>query len=794
MLDLSILDELIVTAIETFKAALPLLLRLFFIVYPVVTNVAFDAFSCYNLGRDEQGQVSLWLKADISIQCDEAGGLGSTRARAWVAIVIYPFGLLALNAILLYKARRAIRKERLTELSRSTAFLHQEYRKELFWWELVEMLRRLLLVGLMVLLQGSMMQMIVGTVLAVAFLLFQVQASPYKSFSDSFLASTTNFCLVIIFIVSYAFKDYEFAALPDIKMKMSIEQQQVYVIKQLDLTLIAVLTTVFSLVFAFFLFVVQLIAEAKRHHFEVLANRSRRLRLKVDSTMVDVPAIAANSYHVFLSHVWSSGQDQMRIVKQRLVEMLPELVVFLDVDGESKHASVTAPPPFPSAVTPRLHLLSLLRSDLKEIGSLEEYVKRTSNMLVYCTKGYLTSRNCQKELIASTRMAKPIITLVDMDKTRGDTHMSPDDIHATLIGLDETFAAVKNVREESAEGGANSLETSVSRRRMAHEWPGGQMVYGYLFSSDPISWNRIGHFQDVTMRVIAERMLSLDPGTTFVDRELVSRDHTPLASPSIGDSRVKYHVYCSDFNPGAAGLMKEFADQMTIELLMDAPDVEVDTTEADVLRATTAFCNMLECQHFLLYLTSETWTSGDLSQRLVEEIHAAMDRGVHILLAHEMYDLDQESHHGCEFGTFFSTTPEELLLSNIYAEVAVPLKSGVWRETSMALLAHAMAIDTLEDHSTLEVATLLPPKKQAWYRASDILNVFKLKRQAKSIQGVVKWIVSPGNDGASKLDAQIASGVATSSCSMQHDSPTVHEVPPTSTSITGASLDITHGP
>ena len=40
----------------------------------------------------------------------------------------------------------------------------------------------------------------------------------------------------------------------------------------------------------------------------------------------------SGSFHVFLSHVWGTGQDQMRIVKQRLVEMLPDASVFLDVD------------------------------------------------------------------------------------------------------------------------------------------------------------------------------------------------------------------------------------------------------------------------------------------------------------------------------------------------------------------------------------------------------------------------------------------------------------------------------
>ena len=52
------------------------------------------------------------------------------------------------------------------------------------------MLRRFVLVGLMVLYQDTMMQLVVGTLLAAAFLLFQVQASPYINMSDDLLASS----------------------------------------------------------------------------------------------------------------------------------------------------------------------------------------------------------------------------------------------------------------------------------------------------------------------------------------------------------------------------------------------------------------------------------------------------------------------------------------------------------------------------------------------------------------------------------------------------------------------------
>ena len=37
--------------------------------------------------------------------------------------------------------------------------------------------------------------------------------------------------------------------------------------------------------------------------------------------------------------------------------------------------------------------------------------------------------------------------------------------------------------------------------------PRGQELYDHLFKHEPIEWNRLGVFQDVTMRLIAERLL-----------------------------------------------------------------------------------------------------------------------------------------------------------------------------------------------------------------------------------------------------------------------------------------------
>ena len=41
--------------------------------------------------------------------------------------------------------------------------------------------------------------------------------------------------------------------------------------------------------------------------------------------------VGGGHFHLFLSHCWADGgQDAMRIVKQRLKEMIPEVKVFLE--------------------------------------------------------------------------------------------------------------------------------------------------------------------------------------------------------------------------------------------------------------------------------------------------------------------------------------------------------------------------------------------------------------------------------------------------------------------------------
>jgi len=67
---------------------------------------------------------------------------------------------------------------------------------------------------------------------------------------------------------------------------------------------------------------------------------------------------------------------------------------------------------------------------------------------------------------------------------------------------------------------------------------------------------------------------------------------------------------------------------------------------------------------------------------------------------------EQDSRHGCEFNHFFScadgATPQRLLQRGVYSHVAVALKGGAWRETSMALVGKALGLSKDEVRTAKE--------------------------------------------------------------------------------------------
>ena len=102
---------------------------------------------------------------------------------AWPACV--PILFLALQL----RAHRAIAMHRPTSLSRATSFLWSEYEDAYYLWEPLEMLRKLTLVGYVLLIPEvyDMLRLLVAILVSVAFVVLQLVCKPFKRASDDWL-------------------------------------------------------------------------------------------------------------------------------------------------------------------------------------------------------------------------------------------------------------------------------------------------------------------------------------------------------------------------------------------------------------------------------------------------------------------------------------------------------------------------------------------------------------------------------------------------------------------------------
>ena len=89
--------------------------------------------------------------------------------------------------------------------------------------------------------------------------------------------------------------------------------------------------------------------------------------------------------------------------------------------------------------------------------------------------------------------------------------------------------------------------------------------------------------------------------------------------------------------------------------------------------------------HFVLYLNQHTFL-GEEGQKLVNEVKRAMRAKLPLLLLHE----NDPNLGGCEFSTFFKSTPEQLIRKGIYKTIAVALHTEPHRKVSLSLAAKAL--------------------------------------------------------------------------------------------------------
>jgi len=430
-------------------------------------------------------------------------------------------------------------------------------------------------------------------------------------------------------------------------------------------------------VFSAFLLTLQLAEDRRLRDLKERTTKARRLRYLLSDEEVTLKALKplntllpqlhphtehegtiprAGPFHIFLSHNWQHGQSAMRIVKVRLLELLPDASVFLDVD-------------FLGGALPESHI---------DVSSVT---------LCFCTRRWFTSMPCVREAVRAVLRKVPLVALLDADTSDVQGGHGEGECR-TILASPEYRARLSSLQEQ--------VDTWAEEWGVPLDLPSARQITSELFKMPAIVWYRLSDLQDVSMRMIAERML-LDspklPGTAsfgsssvdnrntyrqvaYVQDELAHRmrNQQILLTPlSMG---CNFHIYCSGHNHGAIDVMNELVSW------------------CPALKYTTRIDQICECEHMLVLLTDKTWMSGEASENFAHDVWAAMLTGVHRFLVHEVpgaRQYDNDARHARPFEYFFEVTPKELITGGLYNEIAMNLAGDEWRAPGLIKTVQMLA-------------------------------------------------------------------------------------------------------
>jgi hypothetical protein len=164
-----------------------------------------------------------------------------------------------------------------------------------------------------------------------------------------------------------------------------------------------------------------------------------------------------------------------------------------------------------------------------------------------------------------------------------------------------------------------------------------------------ITWHRISHYQNLTLKLIANEMLSYGPkyGSGKEELTLILAGEVNVAQLALDGSVV---LWCSAGNSGAA----EAAQELVSSMASGGAALRVVDSQPVQASGVSAF--------MLLYLNDKTWVEqGDVLER---DVRAAREGqpDLKIVMVHE----NDPKKGGCDFGLMFSTTPQELIDGGIY--------------------------------------------------------------------------------------------------------------------------------
>lgn len=706
---------------------MPAMLVTMFALLPMISAKIFHAFVCTRFvvtssqsASEGSATYRYFLDADnYRVECDDGPEYAQVRATAVVFMLLWPIGMPIVFLLLLFRSRKAIQSRRPNALSNAIKFLHKEYEPAFFWWEPLEMMRKLFLTGFLLVLvedpEKDFKRIFVATLVSLIFMLLTALARPFRSEANDFFCVGVHLVLVCMFLTASMLKlfvDFETYSPGSPSSVMGYDDDKDIAFVMLAFTgCIIVMSALFAIYTAWTM------------------QQAPTIRLVETRARPQMTLSRGQTWHVFLSHIWGSGQDQCAIIKRQLQRLLSDVYVFLDVD------------------------------DLQDISKLEEYISATASIMIFLSKGYFFSANCMREAVATTKMGKPILLMHEADVNKGGLSVEqaiddcPEHSITEVDGvkifhpLRSKIFFLNNRHSKSSSldsGGSASSEPDVGRGH----------------PRNIITWHRVYDFQLQSIKLLSHGILQGMP--TFKGKEPAIFTPGEVTSKTFR-FRHSLHIYTSPNNPGAVELMEElrsahpeaFQDKVTWTSVQPttitifrgeskaaftsmsrssitnalsmfrgeseaagtsmsrssitkalsltsqeshsppiAPvsdrgvssraDVRIQVDAATDAKQGPASneSSELPCTHMLLLVNKLTWV-GEAGQKLQNEVRAMMAANLPIMLMHE---VDPER-NGCEFGLMFASdrTPKDLIDNKLYAAIAAPFHSGGHRQVSYAL-------------------------------------------------------------------------------------------------------------
>jgi len=597
--------------------AMPWTLLVAFLVSPVVYKEGFSALLCETFGADVDDGATL-LVADYEIRCSSHDPeYARILPLAWAAIAVYAVALPATFLALLVAAREAISSEQPTLLSTSLKFLHADYERRYWAWEICEVARKTLLIGFLLLLdQGSYNQLAMATLAQLVHLSFLGIAHPYRTTADNLLAITCSAATVIIFFLVGLLKLADLG--DELGDSVSSEIQEFLTFDVVRITAIAIGSVLVCLVLGVGMIINDL-SRAKQVLHILETRHMPTLSLK-----------RGHRWHCFLSHIWSTAQDQCATIKRQLCLIVPNISVFLDVD------------------------------DLKDIGALEWYVDATEVIMIFISKGYFKSKNCLREARCTVEKAKPLTLMHDGDKALLTIDGLKAECPAELLG---PIFDGRDVIEWHRVRDFQLVSLKLLAEQILLGTPDYQALPKLpLFVPGELSQQRLSFATRVLLYASPN-----NPGAEEAAQTLRRGfPHIEVATQREGLQGAPTHMLLclnSDTFVGELGL--KLAQEVRLTMGLSEATVRNGGRRPRALARAGPV---------------------GLGRGSAGSVDAAGTAGLKLVLVHE----NDERAGGCAFARFFETTPQDLIESGLYTTIACAFYPSPFKAVSVALVANAL--------------------------------------------------------------------------------------------------------